>query len=68
MKKLPHRTWVLRCFSGSSPAPAAGDGGAGGSNIRGNNEWWRFYPLIDNALAPPVIQSIGEAIAAVRWA
>jgi site-specific DNA-cytosine methylase len=26
------------------------------------NEWWRFYPCIGNAVAPPVIEEIGRAM------
>ena len=45
---------------GGGVAVPGGGGGSGGGG--GRNEWWRFYPLIGNAVAPPVIESIGRAI------
>jgi site-specific DNA-cytosine methylase len=33
-----------------------------GRGSGGMNEWWRFYKCIGNAVAPPVIASIGKAM------
>jgi site-specific DNA-cytosine methylase len=55
--------WFLTSRTGDAGGSGGSSGGSGGGNSGGGNEWWRFYPLIGNAVAPPVIQSIGEAIA-----